>query len=252
MKGKSVGENVKECWIKWMEAVGNTASDVANSTRYKVEEAKLLSKRQSIMDRLGETAYVLWQKGESFPAKLDEMLKALEDTNGKLNTLHSEHLAWINEKEKAARAGNPRADEKEPDKPETDKPETVGPEVTDSGCKSAAEEVVHEAETAVEAAVEAVYSAEEAIVAEIPDTGSETEKNGSADAQRKPLVEEMNVKLDGMIDRLGSSLKKLGTEIDQGLNRISDRLVGPQETGDARTENGDEKKVSENGTGTDN
>ena len=221
MKSNNVGENIKGYWFKWMEAVGNTASDVANNTRYKVEEAKLLSKRQSIMDRLGETAYVLWQQGESFPAKLDEMLKDLDDANGKLNTLHSEHLAWIKTKEKSADNG---------DKAVEDKAASDSVQTEEKDQEPPVEEIVREAGSAVEAAVEAVHNAGEAIVAEIPEAGPD---NSSGEPQ-KPLAEEMNVKLDNMIDQIGSGLKKLGTEIDQGLNRLSDRLIGPQKPQDAQ------------------
>lgn len=238
MKGKNVGDNVKGYWLKWMEAVGNTASDVANNTRYKVEDAKLLSKRQSIMDRLGETAYLLWQKGEKFPSKLDEMLRELDETNGKLNTLHSEHLAWIKEKEKAAGKDGSAVEK------------TADGEVSHKGDEPAAEAVVHEAETAVDAAVEAVRNAEEAIVAGLPGEGSEKREDKPADTPQKPIAEEISSRLDGMIDQLGSSMKKLGKELDRGLNRISDRLVGPQKTGDTRGE--DSAKETDDGPKTGN
>ena len=53
---------IKRMWIKSMETVGNTASNIASNTKYKVDEMNLQNKRRDLFSNIGPQAYILWQK----------------------------------------------------------------------------------------------------------------------------------------------------------------------------------------------
>ena len=57
-----IGKNLKNIWMKSMEAIGNTASNIASSTKYKLDEMSMTNKRNEIMNDFGARAYALWQK----------------------------------------------------------------------------------------------------------------------------------------------------------------------------------------------
>ena len=62
--------SLKSAWMKGMEAIGNTASNIASNTKYKVQEMNLINRRREILSDFGAQAYEMWQKGEQFPEKL--------------------------------------------------------------------------------------------------------------------------------------------------------------------------------------
>ena len=88
---------VKNLWMKGMEAVGNTASNIASNTRFKVDEMNLLNRRKEILSDFGEKAYALWQKGESFPEELKILLAELEELDEKLNDMRAERFAVVSD-----------------------------------------------------------------------------------------------------------------------------------------------------------
>ena len=74
------GSNMKKIWLKGMEAIGNTASNIASNTRSKVDEMNLVTRRSEILKEFGNQAYSLWQKGERFPEELEKQEKWQEMT----------------------------------------------------------------------------------------------------------------------------------------------------------------------------
>ncbi len=90
-----LGTNLKNFWMKSMEAIGNTATSIANNTRYKVDEMNTVNRRAEILADFGNKAYALWQKGEVFPPSLEEQLKELKRLDERLNDLRAERLAGV-------------------------------------------------------------------------------------------------------------------------------------------------------------
>ena len=97
-----IGNNLKNIWMKGMEAIGNTASNIASNTRFKVDEMNMVNRRTEILKDFGAKAYALWQKGEHFPQELEEQLQELGKLDEKLNDLRAERFAGIQTKESAA------------------------------------------------------------------------------------------------------------------------------------------------------
>jgi hypothetical protein len=71
-----IGKTVKEIWEQSMKAVNKAATNIATSTKQKVDEMNIVTRRKELQNQLGLRLYELWQAGEDVP----ETLKAtLED-----------------------------------------------------------------------------------------------------------------------------------------------------------------------------
>lgn len=90
-----LGKNLKTAWMKSMEAIGNTASNIASNTKYKVQEMNLINRRREILSDFGAQAYEMWQKGEQFPEKLSKQLEELSRLDEELNAMRTERLAGV-------------------------------------------------------------------------------------------------------------------------------------------------------------
>ncbi len=102
-----LGKNLKTAWMKSMEAIGNTASNIASNTKYKVQEMNLINRRREILSDFGAQAYEMWQKGEQFPEKLSKQLEELSRLDEELNAMRTERLAGVTTEKVAAEAPAP-------------------------------------------------------------------------------------------------------------------------------------------------
>lgn len=94
-----IRKSLKGIWLKSMEAISNTASNIASNTKYKVDEMNIVNRRREILSDFGAQAYELWQKGEKFPEKLDALLKELSELDEALNAIRIEKLAGVKTEE---------------------------------------------------------------------------------------------------------------------------------------------------------
>lgn len=94
-----IKKSLKGIWLKSMEAISNTASNIASNTKYKVDEMNIVNRRREILSDFGAQSYELWQKGEKFPETLEALLKELSELDEALNTIRIEKLAGIKTEE---------------------------------------------------------------------------------------------------------------------------------------------------------
>lgn len=199
------GSNVKKIWLKGMEAIGNTASNIASNTKSKVDEMNLVNRRSEIMKDFGNQAYALWQKGEHFPEELDRQLRELQKLDEKLNDLRAERFAGVKANSlDAGTAGeeNPEADERKAAVQEADADET-----NEDG--DAAEYTVP--------------------VQTEPDVkNAEDEKNaqGISDAindlfEKVPSSKETVEKVNSALDTLEDGIRQFGSQLDDKLDELS-------------------------------
>jgi len=199
------GSNVKKIWLKGMEAIGNTASNIASNTKSKVDEMNLVNRRSEIMKDFGNQAYALWQKGEHFPEELDRQLRELQKLDEKLNDLRAERFAGVKANSlDAGTAGeeNPEADERKTAVQEADADET-----NEDG--DAAEYTVP--------------------VQTEPDVkNAEDEKNaqGISDAindlfEKVPSSKETVEKVNSALDTLEDGIRQFGSQLDDKLDELS-------------------------------
>lgn len=86
-------KGLKGIWMKSMEAISDTASRIAANTKYKVNEMNIVNRRAEILKDFGAKSYALWQKGEQFPAELDELLAELHRLETELSEIRAEKVA---------------------------------------------------------------------------------------------------------------------------------------------------------------
>ena len=91
-----IKKSLKSIWLKSMEAISNTASNIASNTKYKVDEMNIVNRRREILSDFGAQAYELWQKGEHFPECLVALLRELSELDEALNAIRTEKLAGVN------------------------------------------------------------------------------------------------------------------------------------------------------------
>lgn len=138
-----VSKNIRDVWMKGMEAISTTANRIAETTKCKVNEMSIANRRGEILKDFGAKAYALWQKGEVFPAELDELLQELHQMEMELSEI------------RAKKAEETPVSE-QPDQEEASDEDDDGPADTDDESEIAAE-----AETTCEAPVIEVETAEE-------------------------------------------------------------------------------------------
>lgn len=88
-----IRDRAKTIWMKGVDSIGNTAANIASSTRSKVDEISLQNRRKEVSQDLSGKVYALWQKGEVFPAEIEQILKELRTLDEKLDELRAARAA---------------------------------------------------------------------------------------------------------------------------------------------------------------
>ena len=73
-----VFDTLKKTWMKTIEVVGDTATNLADSAKNKVNEMNLATDRKELLFHCGELVYDLWLKGEEVPQAIVESLEKLK------------------------------------------------------------------------------------------------------------------------------------------------------------------------------
>lgn len=93
---------VKLAWLKSMEVIGTSASNMADNAKHKLAEINLETRKREIMTEFNLKAFELWQNGTPLPSPLDELLGELADVDGRLNTLRAQRYAKVSGKQDEA------------------------------------------------------------------------------------------------------------------------------------------------------
>ncbi len=105
----NVMKSLKKTWLKGMEAIGNTASNIADNAKYKVTEMNLETRRREILADFGSIAYEMWQRGETFPPALEAQLKQLNALDEQLTVIRAQRIAAAREAKLAEEAADAAA-----------------------------------------------------------------------------------------------------------------------------------------------
>jgi len=233
------GNNLKNIWMKGMEAIGNTASSIASNTRFKVDEMNMVNRRAEILKDFGAKAYELWQKGAHFPEELEEQLQELGKLDEKLNDLRAERFAGVQVKEKEEASAKEAAEETA---------ETAGEATSDieDAAEDAAEAVTEEIEGTAAAVTEAAKE-----IAETPDdpaeeakesipvirveTPAETRQSGPTLSEtinslfeKVPSADEAVEKVNSALDSLESGLKQFSDGLDEKIDDLTKKINGEE------------------------
>lgn len=86
----TIRDKAKFLWIKSIKTIGDTATNIANNTKYKVDEMTLQNKRRELSGDLSHVVYSLWMKGTEFPPEVTKMLEELQELDDRLNDIRAE------------------------------------------------------------------------------------------------------------------------------------------------------------------
>ena len=233
------GNNLKNIWMKGMEAIGNTASSIASNTRFKVDEMNMVNRRAEILKDFGAKAYELWQKGAHFPEELEEQLQELGKLDEKLNDLRAERFAGVQVKEKEEAPAKEAAEETA---------ETAEEAVSDieDAAEDAAEAVTEEIEEAAATVTEAAEEitetfddpaeeAKESIPVIRVETPAETRQSGPTLSEtinslfeKVPSADEAVEKVNSALDSLESGLKQFSDGLDEKIDDLTKKINGEE------------------------
>ena len=181
MTGKSnIRDKAKLLWIKGMKTIGNTATNIANNTKYKVDEMTLQNRRRELGGDLSSAVYAMWMKGTEFPPELTRMLEEMQQLDERLNDMRAERYA----QGKTA--------------PSNTGDEETEPEVSGQPDDTSAEGVVAAEEPDEEPGVSNV------ITAAPPSVLSEIEGCFDHEASVDKMAEKVNTSLDQLTDKIRS------------------------------------------------
>ena len=181
MAGNSnIRDKAKLLWIKGMTTIGNTATNIANNTKYKVDEMTLQNRRRELGGDLSNAVYAMWLKGTEFPPELTKMLKEMQQLDERLNDMRAERYAQGNTA--VSNAGDEEAD-----------PEASGqPDEAATESSEAMEEPEEEPEL------------NNVITGATPSVLSEIEGCFDHEASVDKMAERVNTSLDQLTDKIRS------------------------------------------------
>lgn len=219
-----LGQNIKKFVSRGVEAIGNTASNLASNTRQKINTINLQNQKKELLEQLGTKAYSCWKNGGAFPEELkgifleileiDELLQ-----NGK-KTDSPAVPSEINESPEPSEPEDTKVDHTE------DQPEDHSETDTPVSCPQEDEKVT--------AAQESNEAEKESV-----DTVTEEPEQKPADKSVSPLssainalfddippVDKMADKVNSSLDEMGEQIRKFSSELSRQITDFADGLVG--------------------------
>lgn len=119
-----ISKTMKDIWAQSVKAVNKAATNIANSTKQKMDEMSMTSRRKELQNQLGAQVYALWQQGEEVPATLHTMLEEMKQLDTQLQELREAQSApEVPEAPEAPEAPEMPEEPEAPEAPEV--PETV-------------------------------------------------------------------------------------------------------------------------------
>ena len=216
-----LGQNIRNIVMKGMEAIGNTASSLANSTRSKVDELNLQGQRRELLEKVAETALQMWKDGADFPEEISGDLK---------------EAAIIDEQLKAFRAEKPEteADSEEQDAESSE--EAVPADMTEEATADAEAPASPVIDIPVSAGPEAnepeTERSDEIPVMDIPekDPSEPRQRNPLSDAidelfDKVPPVDQMAEKVNSTLDEMSESLRRFSADFGKKVQDMADQIM---------------------------
>ena len=221
-----IGNNLKSIWMKGMAAIGNTASSIANNTKFKVDEMSMVTRRAEILKDFGAKAYALWQKGEHYPEELEEQLRELSGLDEKLNDMRAERIAGIRAKKDAAvetpeETEDSAEEEYEENAEEYAEDGEISEEEAEAGADESEEAGPEDEDDSVP--VIRVEGAEEPEKDETPLSSAISDL-----FDQVPSAEEAAEKVNSAIDSLEDGLKEISDTIDGAVDDLAEKIGGEE------------------------
>lgn len=159
----NLGNNVKTAFLKGLEALGKTASNLSDAAQQKLSEMNLDTRRRELLSEIPKCVMQLWKDGVELPEPLTALLGELTELEEKLAAIHPKPEAKEEPKPEATteEAAEETAEEAAEEAP-AEEPADEEPAEEAEACACAEEEPACEcAEETCECAPEAAAEATE-------------------------------------------------------------------------------------------
>ena len=215
-----IGENIRKFVTRGVEAIGNTASNLANNTKQKINNINLNNQRKELIEELGRKAYECWINGGNLPEELTDEIMQIAEIDQQLDGTRQEQEVSV-----------PESDEM----PEIDCSEEKTIETKETSATSAPESITVETpEKDTEVADECVPAEGDADVPdiEVPEKGSSEQNDSPLSSAINalfddiPQVDKMAEKVNSSLDEMGEQLKKFSTELGKQISDFAEDLLG--------------------------
>lgn len=80
----NLGNNVKTAFLKGLEALGKTASNLTDAAQQKLSEMNLETRRRELLSEIPKCVMQLWKEGAEMPEPLSALLNELDELNQQL------------------------------------------------------------------------------------------------------------------------------------------------------------------------
>lgn len=116
-----VGKTMKEILAKSVKAINTTANHVATSTKTKMDEMSMTSRRKELQTQAGQHLLELWKNGATVPSEIQGTLAEMNQLDEQLKLLRENRKAAKEEKkaEKQAKKAEKKAEKKAQKKADT-------------------------------------------------------------------------------------------------------------------------------------
>jgi len=133
----NLGNSVKTAFLKGLEALGKTASNLTDAAQHKLNEMNLDNRRREVLLEIPKCVMQLWKEGVEMPEPLAALLTELTDVEQQLAVLRAQREA------KNAKSEEPR-EEAAADETADAAEETLDETVFEEAAEETAEESICE------------------------------------------------------------------------------------------------------------
>ncbi len=89
----NITSKIKTTWLKCMESLGQSASNMAEGAKQKLSELNMENRRRELTTELPAKAMQLWQDGVELPEELCLLLTEMNDLDAQLAAIRAEREA---------------------------------------------------------------------------------------------------------------------------------------------------------------
>ena len=141
----NLGYGVRTAFLKGLEALGKTASNLSDAAQHKLDKMNLENRRRNVLAEIPKCVMQLWQEGTVLPEPLNSLLSELHDVEQQLAAMRPQPEV------KPADQSAEEAVEEAAEEPAEESAEEAPEEIVEEVSEAPAEEGEAEAEEPVPA-----------------------------------------------------------------------------------------------------
>ena len=192
-----LGQDLKNYVKKGIEAIGNTASDIAENTKQLVSKLSIENRRDEILNESGKKAYALWLTGVGFPEDLSRMFAEVNELDEQLKRFESVKGEACSFSDDNAQKNCCNCTGMDQCTSEQSVTKDNGVPVIHAGTDTETEE---KPQTPLSSAINALF-------------------------EQTPPVDQMAEKMNSSLDEMGEQLRKFSSDLGKQISDLADELM---------------------------